>query len=43
MGGPHNALLAIPSAHAPMSKEMVKSLKSLDPKAYAKTIAGDQT
>ncbi len=43
MGGPHNALLAIPSAHAPMSKEMVKSLKSLDPKAYAKTIAGDRT
>ncbi len=39
MGGPHNAMLQIPSAHAPMSKEMLKQLKALDPEKYARGLA----
>ncbi len=41
MGGPHNALLQIPSAHAPMSKDMLKQLKALDPEKYALGLAKD--
>lgn len=42
MGGPHNALLALPGAHDPMPGDMLKKLKSLDPKSYAKTLTGDR-
>ncbi|HWE73533.1 MAG TPA: hypothetical protein VG328_10275 [Stellaceae bacterium] len=42
MAGPHNALLSLPGAHAPMSGKMLKSLKTLDPDALANQMAKDR-
>ena len=41
LGGPHNALLSLPGAHAPMSKDMLKKLKALDPEKYASGLTKD--
>jgi hypothetical protein len=41
MGGPHNALLALPGAFSPMPQQMLKKLKSLDADKYAKGLAKD--
>ncbi len=42
LGGPHNALLRLPNAHAPMSAKTLKRLKGLDPDAMAKEMAKDR-
>ena len=41
LGGPHNALLALPGAHAPMSKEMLKKALALNPDKLKKDLAKD--
>jgi len=41
IGTPHNALLALPGAHVPMSKEMVKKLKALNADKFANDLAKD--
>lgn len=41
MGGPHNTLLGLAAAHAPIPKDMLKQLKSMDPDKYAKGLAKD--
>jgi len=43
IGTPHNALLALPGAHVPMSKEMVKKLKALNADKFASDLAKDNT
>lgn len=41
MGGPHNALLALPGAHEPMSPEMIKQLSAMSADNFSKGLADD--
>ena len=38
MGGPHNVLLSLPSAHQPMSKTMLKKINNFDPEEFEKCL-----
>ena len=41
MGGPHNALLRLPGSHKPMTEEMAKGVRSLDPTAIKNELAAE--
>ncbi|HSI59448.1 MAG TPA: hypothetical protein VLA16_17935 [Ideonella sp.] len=41
LGSPHNALLALPGAHSPMSRQMLKKLKALDADKFASGLKKD--